>query len=134
MKGQNLGILLLRIVTGGLMLPHGIAKLSNGFDFIKNMLKANGLPEILWIGVPIAEVLAPVLLILGIMTRISGLMIAVTMFFAIFLTIGIGAFVSGKTGGLGGELNFLFMVNGIVLMLIGPGKYALGKSKKYWMQ
>lgn len=134
MKGQDLGLLLLRIVTGGLMLPHGIAKLSNGFDFIKNMLKAKGLPEILWMGVPVAEVLAPVLLILGIMTRLSGLMIAAVMFFAIFLTLGMDAFVSGKTGGLGGELSFLFMVNGIALMLTGPGKYALGKSKKYWLQ
>lgn len=133
-KNIDFGLLILRIVTGGLMLPHGIAKLFKGFDAVKNMLQAKGLPEFLWLGVPLTEVLAPILLILGVFTRVSGLMILIVMVFAIYLTIGMGAFQAGKSGGLTGELNFLFMINGLFLFLVGPGKYALGKSRKFWAQ
>ncbi len=89
----DLALLLLRVFTGGLMLFHGIAKLIHGHDKIKGLLNTKGLPEVLWLGVPFAEILAPILLIFGVFSRISGLVIAFTMIFALYLTTGFNAFV-----------------------------------------
>ncbi len=58
-KNIDFGLLLLRLATGGLMLPHGIAKIIKGHDKIEIMLTAKGLPSWLWVGVPFSEILAP---------------------------------------------------------------------------
>lgn len=125
----DLGILLLRIVTGGLMLFYGIAKLTHGHDFIRQILAEKGLPEFLWMGVPVGEVLAPLLLILGVFSRLSGLMIAVVMAFALYLAHGMSAFALNENGGLDGELGLLYMFAGSALFFIGGGKYVLYKGK-----
>lgn len=130
----DLALLLLRVFTGGLMLFHGIAKLIHGHDKIKGLLHTKGLPEAMWLGVPFAEILAPILLIFGVFSRISGLVIAFTMIFALYLTTGFNAFGLSKTGGLNGELNFLFLVNGIVLYITGPGRYVLLSVNKRILQ
>lgn len=116
------------------MLFHGIAKLIHGHDKIKALLSAKGLPEALWLGVPFTEILAPILLIFGVFSRISGLLIAFTMVFALYLTTGFHAFGLSKTGGLNGELNFLFLLNGIVLYITGPGRYVLLSVNKRILQ
>ena len=124
----DLGILLLRIATGGLMIFHGIAKLSHGFDFIKQTLTENGLPAFLWVGVPVGEVLAPLLLILGIFSRLSGSMIAIVMLFALYLAHGLSAFTINENGGLDGELALIYMFAGIAIFFMGGGKYVLYKA------
>ena len=73
---NDLGILFLRM-TGVLMLPHGIKKIVGGHDFVKQLLIEKGLPEILWVGVPICEIIAPILILLGVFTRISGVYIII---------------------------------------------------------
>ena len=57
----DFGKLLLRIGVGGLMIFHGVHKLLHGHDGIKATLANHQWPEWLWIGVPIGEVLAPLL-------------------------------------------------------------------------
>lgn len=130
----DLGLLILRLVSGLLMLPHGINKIINGHDKIRGMLSEKGLPELLWIGVPVAEVLGPLFIILGIFSRISGLLLVAVMLFSIALTSGLGAFAFGPTGGLKGELNLLFMIIGLVLFITGPGKYVLLTSSREILQ
>jgi putative oxidoreductase len=115
------------------MLFHGVHKLINGHDFIKGILSEKGLPQFLWLGVPLAEIIAPVLLILGIFTRISGLSTAVVMFFSIFLAFGTKAFSLTPYGGLLAELNILFLFAGLTLFFTGGGKYSLYKSKNEWL-
>ena len=46
----NIGLLLLRLSTGGLMLFHGVAKLQGGLGFLQGMLAAKGLPAFLAYG------------------------------------------------------------------------------------
>lgn len=133
-ENYDLALLLLRIVTGGLMLPHGLFKILNGHGKIEAMLMAKGLPGWLWIGVPFTEVLAPICLICGIFSRLSGLMLVAVMLFSLYLTTGWAAFTFGKSGGLSGELNFLFLVNGLVLFMTGPGKYVLLSSSRKILQ
>lgn len=89
---EDFGKLLLRLAVGGLMLFHGVHKLFAGIDGISGMLIAKGFPGFIAYGVLIGEVVAPVLIILGILTRPSALVIALTMVVAWFM-VGMG-----KTG------------------------------------
>lgn len=132
-KNLDLALLLLRIATGGLMLAHGLHKVIHGHDFIKSVLLEKGLPQLLWIGTPIAEVLAPILLILGVFGRISAALISVVMLFSIYLAFGSTAFTLTAYGGLQAELNIYFLIVSLALFLTGPGKYAVLKSKNYWL-
>lgn len=74
------------------MLFHGIHKLFAGIDGISGMLVAKGFPGFVAYGVLIGEVVAPILIILGILTRPAALVIALTMVVA-WLMVGMG-----KTG------------------------------------
>ncbi|MEJ2881446.1 DoxX family protein [Pedobacter sp. GR22-6] len=124
----DLGILILRLSVGGLMLFHGIAKVLHGHDAIKGILAEHGLPEVLWIGIPLCELIAPVLMILGIFTRLSGLAIVLVMVSTLFLAFGWTTFSIGKYGGLMAELNLLFLGGGLSLIFTGGGKYVIHQS------
>jgi len=128
------GLLVLRVSTGALMLFHGVAKLIHGHDPIKGILAEKGLPGFFWFGVPLAEVIAPILLILGVFTRVSGLGVALVMVFSIFLVHLADVFTISQNGGLALELNFLFLFGGLSLFFTGGGKYALYKPKNEWLQ
>jgi|SRR5690606_9694248 len=131
----DFGLLLLRIATGGLMFFHGLAKLLHGHEGIKNALVKHNLPEFLWIGVPISEFIAPLLIILGVFTRISSLLITLVMLFAIYLVIGFdNAFSLGPNGGLKSELNLFFIFAGLTLFFTGPGKYTVTKTRNNWLK
>ncbi|MGE4517838.1 MAG: DoxX family protein, partial [Arcobacteraceae bacterium] len=56
---SDFGKLLLRLMVGGLMLFHGIAKINGGIDFIITKVTQEGFPEFLAYGVYIGEVVAP---------------------------------------------------------------------------
>lgn len=128
---RDFGSLMLRLGVGGLMLLHGIHKLINGHDYIISQLQESGLPKVLWLGVPISEVLAPILLILGFATRISAFLIAFTMVMSIVLVKGVeGFFINPATGGVNAELNILFLIAAITIMFIGPGKLAIYQGDK----
>lgn len=125
----DLGKLLLRLGVGGLMLFHGIHKMINGFQGIKDLLSANNLPEILWLGVPIGEILAPLCILIGVFTRISALLVAITMFFSIYLAHAAEVFQLGQSGAPVIELNLLYLLGALALFFIGAGRYALYKRE-----
>ncbi|MDR2123303.1 MAG: DoxX family protein [Flavobacteriaceae bacterium] len=125
----DLGKLLLRISVGGLMIPHGIAKLIHGHDFIRVMLAKKGLPEFIWLGVPIGEIVAPICILLGVFTRISSLLVAFTMIMTIFLVHQLGTFHITDKGGLGAELNLFYLLTSLALFFLGSGKYSVYKGK-----
>ena len=84
-KSDDLGKLILRVALGVLILLHGIAKLSKGVDGIGGMLSSHGLPAILAYLVYVGEVVAPVLLIVGLFTRPAAWAVAANMVVAIWL-------------------------------------------------
>src|SRR5690554_6425774 len=114
----DLGKLLLRLGVGGLMLFHGIYKLIYGFQGIKDLLIANNLPELLWIGAFVGEVIAPLCILFGFFTRISALLVAITMVFSIVLKFGIGGFELGSTGAPLVELNLLNLFSSLTLFFV----------------
>ena len=76
---EDAGRLLLRLAVGGLMLFHGMSKLMTGASGIKALLASYGLPEFIAYGTILGEVVAPIFIILGILTRPSALLVAFTM-------------------------------------------------------
>ena len=122
---EDIGKLILRFSIAALMLFHGFSKLFNGIDGIKFLVTNAGLPEFIAYGVYMGEVVFPILIILGLFTRISSLFFALTMVFAIFLAHSSELFVLEETGGLLIELPLIYLLTSISIMFIGAGKYSL---------
>lgn len=129
-KNSDIGLLLLRITVAGLMLFHGIAKLSH-LDGIIGMLSANGLPEFMAYGSYITELMAPVLMIIGFRTRLASITFFLGMLMALFLAHSENMFAFSKTGGLEIELILLYALGALVLFFTGSGKYAIS-TKNIW--
>ncbi|MBP3942839.1 DoxX family protein [Sphingobacteriaceae bacterium WQ 2009] len=130
----DLGILLIRIATGGLMLFHGVHKAFHGHDHIIGMLSDHGLPTWLWLGVPLGEIVAPILVIVGLLARFSGLLIAITMLVAMYLAYGAASFTLTASGGITTEFDLYFIFAGIALFFTGSGKYAIYRGANSWLQ
>ena len=118
---EAMGRLILRVSLGGLVLMHGIAKLTGGIDFISNTVTGAGLPAFLAYGVYVGEVVAPLLVIAGFYSRIGAAIIGVNMLFAIGLVHGAEFFTRNQTGGWALELQGMFLFTAIAVALIGPG-------------
>lgn len=128
---EDAGKLLLRLAVGGLMLFHGLHKLIDGVDGISGMLVAKGLPGFIAYGVLVGEVVAPCLLILGVLTRPAALVLAFTMVVA-WLMVGLDKTAAlDKTGAWAIESLVYFFVAGLAIAFLGAGKYALG-AKSSW--
>jgi putative oxidoreductase len=84
-KSDDTGKLVLRVALGILILLHGIAKVGKGVDGIGGMLASHGLPAAMAYLVYVGEILAPVLLIVGLFTRPAALIVAINMVAAIWL-------------------------------------------------
>ena len=126
---EDIGKLILRISIAGLMLFHGFFKLANGLDGVKYLVTNAGLPEFFAYGSFLGEIIFPILIILGLFTRISAIFLAITMVFAIFLAYGGDLFSLGKMGGPVIELPLLYLLGAISIMFIGAGKYSLDAKK-----
>lgn len=123
---DDFGRLLLRLSVGGLMLFHGLHKLFGGVDGIAGMLTARGIPGFVAYGVLLGEVVAPVLIILGILTRLSALGLAFTMVVA-WLLVGLDkTFMLDKVGAWAIESLVYFFLAALAVAFLGAGRYALG--------
>ncbi len=122
---EDAGKLTLRLTVSGMMLFHGIHKLIYGHDFIIYLLKRDGWPSYLVYGVPVGEVAAPLLLLLGAWTRFASGMIIFTMAVSIYLFLGADAFALDQYGALKSQLNLFFIGSCSALFCMGPGKYTI---------
>ncbi len=122
----DLGKLVLRVSIAVLMLFHGFKKISGGIGGIKGLVVKGGFPEFLAYGVYVGEIIVPVLLILGLFTRLSAFVFAVTMGFAIALAYsGRMLAIDARTGGLMIELPLLYLLAALAVFFLGAGKYSL---------
>lgn len=129
LRADDLGKLILRLMLGILLLMHGLHKLMNGLEGIHAIVTTNGWPYWVAYGVLIGEVLAPALIILGVLTRLGAVVIAVNMMVAVFLAHGHQLLQLTKTGGWILELQGMFFLSAIVVALIGAGQYSLGGTR-----
>ncbi len=125
---EDIGKLTLRIALGGMILMHGIAKLTGGIGFISDVVAGAGLPGFFAYGVYIGEVVAPLLVIVGLYSRIGAVFIAVNMLFAIALVHGAEFFTLNQTGGWTLELQGMFLFTAIAIALIGPGRFRINDN------
>ena len=123
--GDDFGKLILRLTLGILILLHGVAKLKGGVGFLTPMLQGVGLPPWVAYGVYICEVLAPLMVILGVFTRTAAFIIFVNMIFAILLVHRPELMQLGKQGGWALELQGMFMFTALALVFMRPGRYAV---------
>jgi putative oxidoreductase len=129
---EALGKLVLRLAVGGLMLCHGVYKLLHGLAGIEKMLAAKGLPTALAYGVPLGEVVAPLLIIIGFWSRLAGLTLAFTMAMAVYLAFGAAALNFNSTGGVSAELSLLFLAGGLAILCLGSGKFSVSGGNGAW--
>lgn len=129
LRSTDLGLLLLRIALGGLMLFHGMHKLIYGVGFIGDMLAAIGLPSFIAYGSLLAELVASLMIICGIWTRLASVVFAGNMVVAILMAHASEMFsLSPMTGGLAIELPLLYLLGAAVLCLTGGGRFAVTKG------
>lgn len=123
---EEFGKLLLRLGVGSLMLFHGYSKLMNpgSLDWIGGTLAGNGLPSVLAYGVYVGEVLAPLMIIVGLYARLGGWLIVVNMLFALGLAHSGELLSVGEHGGWALELQGFYLLGGLIVAMLGSGKFA----------
>jgi len=122
----DIGLLIVRIALGGIIFFHGFHKITHGIADQFQILANNGIPGVFIYFVYVSEVLAPVLIVLGIFTRLSSLSIFVTMiviFYALPFPIGMD-----EHGAMNIESQLYFLLLSVALFFTGPGRYTLKKN------
>jgi putative oxidoreductase len=120
------GKLLLRVLLAVLILFHGVSKLIGGVGMIGGMLAKAGLPASLGYLVYIGEVLAPLLILVGLFTRAAALVIVINMIVALLLVHTKQFFTLNDTGGWALELQAMYLGTAVAIALLGAGRYSLG--------
>lgn len=119
--------LILRLCIA-MMLFHGVHKLMAGLTFIEGALTAHGLPGFIAYGVIVGEVIAPIFILIGFLTRISAAVVAFTMVVAYLLADTSATFQVDQVGAWAIEsLMFYFLVS-LGLIFMGGGRYSLIKN------
>jgi putative oxidoreductase len=129
---EDWGKLLLRLAVGGLLIFHGIAKMRNGVGWMAGPLSGLGLPAFVAYGAYVGEVVAPIFLIVGKWARIAGLVVAFNMVSAIVIALRDKVFTLNMGGGWAIELELMFLLGGVIVFLLGSGKYALSRGNGSW--
>lgn len=108
----------LRSALGVIFILHGISKFNPGFaENLPNM----GLPAEMQIPIALAELIPGILIIIGVLSRLSASLISVIMLGAIFMVKG----ASSITGKGGVELDLILLASALLIMIAGPGKISL---------
>jgi putative oxidoreductase len=109
-----------------------VFKIREGVEWIKGPLSDLNLPGFLAYGAYVAEVLAPVPLILGVKARAAALVIAFQMFMAVVLVLRNDVFaIKQAGGGWAIELEALLFLTSLTLVFTGGGKYALSRQGRW---
>ena len=119
-------LLLLRLVVGIAFIFHGYGKIQNPFAW---MGEGAAIPGFLQALAALSEFGGGIALILGFLTPLASLGIAITMLVAAgFHAIVLGdPFVNPKGGG-SYELATIFLVISLLYIVAGPGRYSLDRK------
>jgi len=108
----------LRSALGVIFILHGMSKFNPGFaENLPNM----GLPAEMQIPIALAELVPGILLVIGVLSRLSASLISIIMLGAIFMVKG----ASSITGKGGVELDLILLASALVIMIVGPGRISL---------
>jgi putative oxidoreductase len=128
-KNDDLGKLFLRIAVALIIVFHGWFKLTHGVAWIQGMLGGLGF---LAYGTYLAELIAPVFILIGLRTRLAALLIVVDMLSAILMVLRTSFFsVKAMGGGWSVEVEAMLLLGALALFFTGAGKYAVSPSGKW---
>jgi putative oxidoreductase len=117
----SVGLLLLRLVVGAAFLFHGWPKIQKPLDWIPY---ETAIPGVLQAGAAVAEFFGGAALILGLLTRLAALGLAITMAVAAGLHISNGdPFVSMSPPSW--ELAAVYLAGSLLFLLAGAGRFSL---------
>jgi putative oxidoreductase len=126
-SGIDAALLVLRLVLGILILLHGISKLPPPPPpFLTDLLAKAHLPAALAYGSYVGEVVAPILLIVGVWTRLAAVLVAANMAIAVLLVHTGQLFSLGGQGGYALELQAMYLFAAVALALGGAGRFSVG--------
>ena len=131
MLGRRFGQAGPALAIGGLLLFHGVHKIMHGIDGIAAGVQGNGAPSFLAYGVYLGEVLGPILVLIGLFTRLGGLMIVVNFIVAILIAhrTQLGT-LDPTSGGWPAELPALYLLGALAIMLMGAGRISIDGARK----
>ncbi|CAM3699868.1 DoxX family protein [Bordetella tumulicola] len=131
-KCDDTGKLILRLAVGILILLHGLMKISSGVGGIEGMLTSHGLPAFIAYGAYLGEVVGPLLVIVGLYSRVGALLMTGSMVVAILLA-HMGQIGSlNAQGGWALELQGMFLFSSLAVLFLGAGRFSLGGSGGRW--
>jgi putative oxidoreductase len=113
----------IRLVVGVIFIVHGLPKFNPGFV---GFLSSIGIPAEMQIPIALVEFVPGILLIIGVLTRISSSLLAIDMLGAIFLVKG----ASSLTGERGFEFDLILLAANLAIIAIGPGRVSLSHVVK----
>lgn len=108
----------LRSTVGIIFIIHSIGKFNPGFS---NFLSSVGIPPEMQIPIALAELVPGILLIIGVLGRLSAALFSIVMLGAIFHIKG----AQSLTGDGGVELDLILLASSLVIMIAGPGRISL---------
>ena len=126
---DDAGKLVLRLAVGILMLMHGLHKLADGIAGISAMVLANGWPSWIAYGVYLGEIVAPMLIIVGLLTRASAVIVVLNLVVAVYLAHSHQLFHLTKHGGWFLELQGLYLFGALAIALLGAGRFSIGGAQ-----
>ena len=114
----------LRASIGVIFIVHGFGKFGNpGFG---GWISSMGIPAEMQIPIALAEFIPGILLLIGVLTRISASLLSIVMLGAIFLVKG----ATDLTGERGYEFDLILLAACLVLIVAGPGKVSISHAIK----
>jgi putative oxidoreductase len=124
--GVDAALLILRVVLGLLILLHGVSKLPPPPEFLASALSERGLPAFVAYGVYLGEIVGPILIIVGIWTRVGAVLIVANMVVAVLVAHAGDLLHLNKQGGYALELQAMYLFTAVALALTGAGRYSVG--------
>ncbi|MFF7705671.1 DoxX family protein [Streptomyces lydicus] len=129
---SGIALLILRAVTGWLFILHALFKFQLGTAAFANfVLKPAHLPLIGLLSelVPTLELVAGILLIVGLLTRLAAALLAMEMVFTgfVYKLVDFHTGILGPHGAGGAELDFLYLAAFLLILITGPGPVAVDR-------
>jgi len=122
------GLAILRIVLGIAILVHGWSKLSGGVDNVAGFFGGQlGIPApqlMAWV-VTIVELVGGILLVVGFLTQIVGILIALDMLGVILFVFLLKGAPFIQNGGITWEKEAVFAAAALCIVLAGPGAWSV---------
>jgi putative oxidoreductase len=133
-RDPDVGILFVRIAAGGLLFLHGWHKIFAGIENQMGMLANAGLPPQLMYFVYISELLAPLLIVLGMFVRLSAITVIVTLLTVLYVLPVDLLSLNERTGASNIEIQLFYLLTAIALFCTGPGRIRLRANPSgHWL-